>query len=180
MPKTGKNVPKPQKDQKRGLNIFGWRGLIEIITGRPAQRRFFVCGRPAEFFELQKIVRPNITYLIALRMTPGNQAIQWASPINTCTYRRHGACVRRDMLGPHVHVTAAVGEAELRQWAEEVGVDVGWARGGGGPGGAGLEPGVVQVRRACGATQRVEGFRVLHKFGGGALLAAGGGARGRA
>eukprot|EP00798_Chlamydomonas_sp_ICE-L_P025667 gene25667-11332_t len=33
----------------------------------------------------------------------------------------------RDMVGPHLHVSAALGEAELKEWADQVGEDVSWA-----------------------------------------------------
>eukprot|EP00198_Chlamydomonas_reinhardtii_P000166 XP_001689501.1 hypothetical protein CHLREDRAFT_195861 [Chlamydomonas reinhardtii] len=35
----------------------------------------------------------------------------------------------RQILGPSVHITGAIGEECLREWAEEVGEDVGWALG---------------------------------------------------
>lgn len=38
-------------------------------------------------------------------------------------------CEHRQILGPSVHITGAIGEECLREWAEEVGEDVGWALG---------------------------------------------------
>lgn len=62
-------------------------------------------------------------------------------------FMRRAVHACRDMLGPHLHVSGAIGSrAALAGWAEEVGADVSWTAlpgpgpAGGGSGSAGPQP----------------------------------------